>query len=313
MASELALPYVPIDPRIERHPKTRKFLRLLGLSDDPFAHMHVVKFLMEVGELHPDGSLGNIDPEDIADMARWRGDAKIFTDAMCDAGWLMFGEGGYVVVGWDDYGGQVYLKRVEFRDAKRDAANVRWHQEGKHNNQISDDCPLCRRNAPPPAPMQNDAQPMQNDAPAFSAYAKHAEGEGEGEPKGEPKPKEKKHSSGKPDLPVAGDAGLVIAHYLGRYPKRGKQAKAAAPKIKARLAEGYTAEQLCAAIDGNAASDFHVSGGHTQLELIVRNAVQVDRFLEKPAQNANAPPPRGYHAGSRPDEFVDGVVDLRRI
>lgn len=184
--SELSLPYVPIDPRIETHPKTRKFLRVLGKADDQFAHMHVVKFLMEVGKHHPDGNLGKLEPEDIADMARWSGDAMKFTAALCDSGWLLFGNGGYVVVGWDDYGGRVHAARQVFKDERKRSAHRRWHQDGKHQKAPVDDCPLCEEEgAETPQSdangMQNDASGMQVDASQYTGHAKHAEPEPEPE------------------------------------------------------------------------------------------------------------------------------------
>lgn len=48
--------------------------------------------------------------------------------------------------------------------------------------------------------------------------------------------------------------------------------------VKARLAEGFTVDQLKRAIDGCAGSDFHVAGNHTDLELICRSAEKVERF-----------------------------------
>lgn len=116
MANELPLPYVPIDPNIESHPKTRRFIRAIGRVGDPFAHMHVVAFLLSAGRHHPDGHLGMLEDEDLADMALWTGDATAFAGALSASGWIDKDRDGYFVRGWEDYGGQVYAKRVAFRE-----------------------------------------------------------------------------------------------------------------------------------------------------------------------------------------------------
>lgn len=94
---------------------------------------------------------------------------------------------------------------------------------------------------------------------------------------------------------------LVAEHYLRLYPKRYRQAAdpATRKKIRARLKDGYTAEQLIAAINGNAASAFHVEGGHTSLELIVRDVKHVDQFLEARPSNGRQPHVTGKAANLR--------------
>lgn len=52
-------------------------------------------------------------------------------------------------------------------------------------------------------------------------------------------------------------------------------------KIRARLAEGYTEEQLKRAVDAVLASDFHRSGGHTDIELICRDQAHVEQYLSR--------------------------------
>lgn len=50
-------------------------------------------------------------------------------------------------------------------------------------------------------------------------------------------------------------------------------------KIKARIDEGYSGEDLKRAIDNILASEFHLKGGHTDIELICRNQAHLDRYL----------------------------------
>ena len=50
-------------------------------------------------------------------------------------------------------------------------------------------------------------------------------------------------------------------------------------KIVARLKDGYTVDQIKQAINGCAASEYHVQNHHTDIELICRDAVHTDRFI----------------------------------
>lgn len=54
-----------------------------------------------------------------------------------------------------------------------------------------------------------------------------------------------------------------------------------ASRIRARLREGYSVEQLKKAILGNRSSEFHQEGGYRDIELICRGADKVDGFIAK--------------------------------
>ena len=68
-------------------------------------------------------------------------------------------------------------------------------------------------------------------------------------------------------------------------------------KIRTRLKDGYTVEQLQAAIDGCRASPHNMGDNDrnrpfNDLELILRNSTNVEKFMEiAPAHRRNAPPP----------------------
>lgn len=51
-------------------------------------------------------------------------------------------------------------------------------------------------------------------------------------------------------------------------------------KIVARLKDGYTVDQIKQAIDGCAASEYHVTNHHTDIELICRDVIKIDKFIE---------------------------------
>ena len=84
----------------------------------------------------------------------------------------------------------------------------------------------------------------------------------------------------------ADDVGGVVRHYQSLHPKAkpGEKEKA---KILARLKEGYSADDLKAAIDGCHRSPFHCGenpGGkkYQTLDLIMRDSSKVAKFLEEP-------------------------------
>jgi hypothetical protein len=57
-----------------------------------------------------------------------------------------------------------------------------------------------------------------------------------------------------------------------------KLTQARAAKVAARLAEGYTEEQLREAIDGCLSNDYNVTNGYTDIELIMRNQGKVEQY-----------------------------------
>jgi hypothetical protein len=84
----------------------------------------------------------------------------------------------------------------------------------------------------------------------------------------------------------ADDVGGVVKHYQDYHPK-SKPGKKEKGKIRARLQESYSVDDLKAAIDGCHRSPFHCGendGGkkYQSLELIVRDASHVAQFLEIP-------------------------------
>ena len=97
------------------------------------------------------------------------------------------------------------------------------------------------------------------------------------------------------DLPEpAGTTAMAVFKYWantrhhalglnGQGPKQVPTARRLS-KIKARLAEGYTVDQLKAAIDGVLASDYHLKGGYTDIELICRDQSHVERYMLRAPQ-----------------------------
>lgn len=87
------------------------------------------------------------------------------------------------------------------------------------------------------------------------------------------------------DGPTSADVEDVFAHWKERmsYPK-AKLTPERAVKIRARLTQGYTVEQLKRAIDGCAMSAYHRGDNdrgraYDEIELICRNGSKVEQFL----------------------------------
>lgn len=82
----------------------------------------------------------------------------------------------------------------------------------------------------------------------------------------------------------------VFAHYRTHHPKSFPDPKSDSPewkKIRARLRDGHTVEEICGAIDGNHRSPWHCGENdhgreYHALELIVRNGDKVNQFLSIP-------------------------------
>src|SRR6185295_5401415 len=86
--------------------------------------------------------------------------------------------------------------------------------------------------------------------------------------------------------PLTREVRAVFEHWvqvMGKGPRAVLQGKREA-NVRARLREGYTVEQLCAAVDGCKLSPHHQGANeqrtvYDDLELICRTPQHVDRFL----------------------------------
>lgn len=91
---------------LERHPKTRKLARLLGIETvTAIGHLHCLWWwAMDYAQ---DGNVSRYDAEDVAEAVHWRGSADDLVSALVAAGFLDETEDGNVIHDWEDYGGKV--------------------------------------------------------------------------------------------------------------------------------------------------------------------------------------------------------------
>lgn len=103
--------------------------------------------------------------------------------------------------------------------------------------------------------------------------------------------------------------GDVVEHYRQRFPKRLGQAQKPETRalVRARLAEGYSVDDLCLAIDGNADTPFYRDKGLTELRRVMESAESVDKFMQ--LARAGPEPPRGGLAGATKKLLNEWVND----
>jgi uncharacterized protein YdaU (DUF1376 family) len=80
-------------------------------------------------------------------------------------------------------------------------------------------------------------------------------------------------------VPTA-DEAVVFAHYKAAHPKRGPPDDAQIRKVRQALGTGYTAEELCRAVDGNKADPWHAERRKHELTYVLRDNEHIDHFLE---------------------------------
>jgi len=104
----------------------------------------------------------------------------------------------------------------------------------------------------------------------------------------------------------------IVSYYRSVHPTRGKMLKPGSrdwKRIKSRLEEGFTIEELKKAVDGNKVCPWHTShpAGYSA-EYIFRNGTKVEGFIEL-ANNGVKEQQVGHHKGSK--EFTDGNQSTR--
>lgn len=97
------------------------------------------------------------------------------------------------------------------------------------------------------------------------------------------------------DAPLRGAVDTVLGHYRNHHP-RFRGAEKERRLVAARLKDGWTPEDLCAAIDGNHRSPFHRGENdrgqkYHALGLILRDGAHVQEFIDIPA-NGHVPSER---------------------
>lgn len=193
-------------------------------------------------------------------------------------------EGGWLIRSWDKW--QATMEGDEEAQKSRSeqnaiAAHIRYHKEGKHADGPREGCPTCMRNA--------------------DAVRSHADACLQDKTRPEKTREEiTPLSSSQANTTDAADVQAVFEHWQQRldHPQAkldDKRRKA----IKARLADGYTVDELKTAVDG-ILRDAHKMGNNDRgrkfddIELACRTAANVDALIELATKGAPASTtPRG--------------------
>ena len=123
------------------------------------------------------------------------------------------------------------------------------------------------------------------------------------------KNKKKENLSGKPDA-MPGEQGQVFDYWVTAMCKGAlaKPTKGRVTKIKARLNEGYSVEQIKQAIDGCSRSPFHMGENkdnkrYDDIELICRNGEKLESFIAEYSKPASPQSQREQEA----NDWANGV------
>lgn len=114
--------WIELHQSLTSHKKTRRLARALGLGVPegiPQTIGHLCLFWLWCVDGTEDGSLVDLDAQDIADAAGWTGDAEAFTEAMIKTGFIEKGANGLEIHDWDDYIGRLLEKRQNAREKER--------------------------------------------------------------------------------------------------------------------------------------------------------------------------------------------------
>ena len=106
--------WIELHQSLVTHKKTRRLARALGLGVPdgiPQAIGHLCIFWLWCVDNTEDGSLAELDAQDIADAAGWTGDPEKFTEAMVAAEFIDKTEGGLNRHDWNDYIGKLIERR----------------------------------------------------------------------------------------------------------------------------------------------------------------------------------------------------------
>lgn len=284
------MPDIRLDCSFLTHPKRQKLQRRLGPAG-VMAFIDLLLWISQDTERSQSGTLKCMDHEDIAIAAGWGEGPDKLLEALVAVRLLDEVEDHYVIHNWPRR--QAYLAMSSKRSERaRAAAKARW--ESMHQ-----------------AP-KNDAGSMPD------ACSEHAQTKLEDAPDPtRPDPTKEKRSVGV-RCNIAKQVHEVIAYYQSLHPRALRNVKANSKiyrTVASRLHDGYTAADICKAIDGNHISPFHRGDNATGtkyhgLDLICRDASKLDTFIElanDPPKPKRGKPPAGYVSWEAYDAIMDSM------
>ena len=258
-----------VDPDMPDHWKTRLLADLLGSEADAVLALiriwaHCQNRKKVVFDRLPEVAVKAI--------CHYQGDPELLDESLATAGFISRDGDAVTVIGWDEH------------NSKMIAA---WENGRAGGRPRKSDNPERAEDKPNGNPQKTQEKPNGNPANGSANPQESGKG-GKGG-------KDLKPMSGKPDLPAE-----VFNHWQQamNHP-RAKLDDKRRKKIAARLKDGYTVDDLKAAVDGCKKSPHHMGQNDTRtvyddIELICRDASHVDKFIALAAgrhQPAETRPP----------------------
>lgn len=202
-------------------------------------------------------------------------------------------------------------KALEKREQARRAARARWDDSDAHAHagagaNADATQPQSERNADAPAVADATSDANQN-------HNQKQQQKGTAEESG------RSAAEGADATDASADELRVWDHYIGRYGERYEskranrlklQAAGRLGKIRARMREGYSVNELCTAIDGNFGDDWYRDHDQHELELILRNQSKVEDFLNRAAQTGGSEDRGGGVGGDPISSRADALAGL---
>lgn len=115
--------WIESNQELGRHPKTKKFARLLAISlPEAVGYLHYLWWWAL--DFAQNGNLSKYDAADIADAILWEREPSVLMDALADAGFVDRDDNGELIIhDWQDYAGRLLDKRRSDADRKKQARN----------------------------------------------------------------------------------------------------------------------------------------------------------------------------------------------
>lgn len=279
--------WIELHDGVREHPKLLKLAKRLGISKAQ-AIGHVISLWCWTLRMAADGDLRSFDAEDLEIAAEWEGEQGAFTTAALGVKLLDKGRYGFVIHDWGDYSGSLKAahRQREWRKNK---------EKQEKETLPNDDSSIC------------DVTVTSQDSTETSRHADRPTDR----PKDQTRPTDQTDRptplSSKLDLVVpepekpdrqSPEVLAVFAHYRTHHPRAHPRPSSKGPEwrcVKARLAEGYSVDDLKRAIDGIHLSPFHRGENergqkYLGLKLALRDGDQVNKFTAIVEQHANGPP-----------------------
>jgi hypothetical protein len=286
-----SIPWIRLYVSFFTHRKTMRLRRELGTIEP------VLRLWVWAAENAPDGDLSGISDEDLEDAMGWRGEPGKAIGCIRGCGFL----DGSLLHGWEERTGAGIESLTR---ARKLSADRQQRYRERHGNALP------------------------NEVETRLSRALHDDRRGEERRVEERKEEDQEKDGGQEQLalteaPTALSPSLfepirsVFAHYRTYHPRACPNPKSTSTewrKIRARMEGGYSASDLCEAIDGYHKDQWHIENGQLSLELMMRDDSHVTAGLgfngSRPTSKLTHPPNVGGYPAPTQEPIVTGRMRM---